>query len=389
MMTNCATIVRRPAWVLAAVLVTFSGSPAGTAQAAVTGPVDLGTLPGDDSSTVLAVNEAGVMVGLSSVGRDPRRDHPVRWDADGQITALPTPGGSEGQVRDINALGVSAGYVLTGTDAVPARWDAQGRATTLQVPPGYHNATAFAISDTGVVVGNWLTPDDQYHGFRWDPDGRATDLGVLPGETWSMAEDISGDGHVIVGSAVRAGANHAVRWVDGGPITELAPHSWSSGTPVVNEHGVAAGTVKETSSGPTIPATWDRDGTIRRLEWPSPHPVWLSRIGSTGYVVGHGYLNPPAQQVVLWDPDGDLTVLPTDGRAATVGGVDAHGTVVGGFRSQATVWYRNGERGQLGMLPGGTRSEAYRITDSGRVVGSAGTAAGKDHAVYWTLSPVP
>jgi probable HAF family extracellular repeat protein len=370
---------------LLAAVVALSGVSAGTAQASPAGPVDLGTLPGDDASTVLAVNEAGVMVGLSLVGRAPQRSLPVRWDADGHIMALPTPGGSEGQVRDINTHGVSAGYVLTSTDAVPVRWDAQGQATTLQVPPGYHNATAFAISDTGVVVGNWLTSDNQYHGFRWDPDGQSTDLGVLPGETWSMAEDISGDGRVIVGGAVRAGANHGVRWVDGGPITELAPQSWSSGTHMINEHGLVAGTMNETTSGPTIPATWDRGGTIRRLEWPSPHPVWLSRIGSTGYVVGFGYLRPPAQSAVLWDPDGHLTVLPDDGRGATVEGVDAQGTVAGSFQRQATVWYRNGDRRQLGTLPGGTSSGASRITDSGRVVGRAATAAGKDHAVYWDL----
>ncbi|WP_410614360.1 HAF repeat-containing protein [Amycolatopsis sp. lyj-109] len=368
-----------------AALVVFSGALTGTAEAAPAGPVDLGTLPGDDDSMVLAVNEAGVMVGLSSAGSNPRRDLPVRWDADGLITALPTPGGSAGQVRDINASGVSAGYVLTATDAVPARWDAQGQATTLQVPAGFHNATAFAISDTGVVVGNWLTPGNEYHAFRWDPDGQATDLGTLPGETWSMAEDISADGRIIVGGGQRAGANHAVRWVDGGPITELVPQSPSSGAHVVNAGGVAAGTLWETTSGPVVPATWDAGGTIHRLDWPSPHSVWLSWIGSTGYVVGYGYLTPPARSAVRWAPDGTVSALPDDGFGADVQGVDAEGTAVGTFRSRATVWYRNGPRTQLGLLPGGTRSEAYRITDSGRVAGRATTAAGKNHAVLWIL----
>jgi probable HAF family extracellular repeat protein len=381
MLRNC----RRSMWSLVASVAVFSGALTGTAQATPSGPVDLGTLPGDDSSMVLAVNDAGEMAGVSSLGRDPRRDLPVRWDADGRITALPTPGGNAGQVRDINENGVSAGYVLTATDAVPARWDAQGQATTLQVPPGYHNATSFAISDTDVVVGNWLTPSNEYHCFRWDPDGQATDLGVLPGDTWGMAEDISADGRIVVGVANRAGTQHAVRWVDGGPITELAPQSYGSGAHIVNEHGVAAGSMNETSSGPPVPATWDRDGTIHRLDWPSPHSGWVYGIGSTGYVAGFGYLNPPSPSAVLWDPDGHLTVLPDDGHYADVEAVDGEGTVVGGLQSRATVWYRNGTRTQLGILPGGNRSQAYRITDSGRVVGTATTAAGKDHAVYWTL----
>jgi hypothetical protein len=37
------------------------------------------------------------------------------------------------------------------------------------------------------------------------------------------------------------------------------------------------------------------------------------------------------------------------------------------------------------MLPGSTRSEAARITDSGRVTGRVTTATGKYHAVFWTL----
>jgi hypothetical protein len=102
-------------------------------------------------------------------------------------------------------------------------------------------------------------------------------------------------------------------------------------------------------------------------------------------VAGFGYLNPPSPSAVLWDPDGHLTVLPDDGHYADVEAVDGEGTVVGGLQSRATVWYRNGTRTQLGILPGGNRSQAYRITDSGRVVGTATTAAGKDHAVYWTL----
>ncbi|MEU5260978.1 HAF repeat-containing protein [Amycolatopsis sp. NPDC021455] len=376
---------RRSAWSLGAALVVLSGALAGTAQATPAGPVDLGTLPGDDSSSVLAVNEAGVMVGTSSAGRDPRHDHPVRWDADGLITALPTPGGSEGQVRDINQNGVSAGYVLTANTAVPARWDAQGQVTLLQFPPGYHNATSFAISDTDVVVGNWLTPGNEYHGFRWDPDGQVTDLGVLPGDSWGMAEDISADGRIIVGVANRAGTQHPVRWVDGGPITELAPQSYNGGAHRINAGGVAAGVLKETSSGPPVPATWDRDGTIHRLDWPSLYSVWVYGIGSTGYVAGFGYYNPPKPSAVVWDPDGHLTVLPDSGHYPDVEDIDGAGTAVGNLDRHATAWFRTGERVELGMLPGGNDSSAYRITDSGRVVGSATTAAGKSHAVYWTL----
>jgi probable HAF family extracellular repeat protein len=200
-----------------------------------------------------------------------------------------------------------------------------------------------------------------------------------------MAEDISADGRIIVGVANRAGTGHAVRWVDGGPITELAPQARNGSAHLVNAGGVAAGTISESSSGPTVPATWDRDGTIHRLDWPSPHSVWIYGIGSTGYVVGFGYLNPPKPSAVIWDPDGHLTVLPDDGQGVDVQAVDGEGTAVGTVASRATVWSRTGERVTLGTLPGGNSSSADLITDGGRVVGQATTATGKYHAVYWTL----
>lgn len=63
MMRNVVVGGRRPVWLLVAAVVVFSGALTGTAQASPAGPVDLGTLPGDDDSMVLAVNDAGVMVG--------------------------------------------------------------------------------------------------------------------------------------------------------------------------------------------------------------------------------------------------------------------------------------------------------------------------------------
>jgi hypothetical protein len=59
MMRNRVAGGRRPVWSPAAALVVFAGAVTGTAQATPAGPVDLGTLPGDDNSTVLAVNDAG------------------------------------------------------------------------------------------------------------------------------------------------------------------------------------------------------------------------------------------------------------------------------------------------------------------------------------------
>ncbi|MFD2470707.1 HAF repeat-containing protein [Amycolatopsis silviterrae] len=379
-MTRNSATKRRRACALAAAVLVFAGATAGTAHADPLAPTDLAPLPGDDQSMALAVNEAGTTVGTSSVGRDPRLDHPVRWDAAGHPTALPTPGATQGQARAINSNGVAAGYVLTPTIAIPARWDAAGQATLMPLPPGYHNAMGEHISDTGVVVGEWVTPSDQTHPFRWDPDGTVTDLGTLPGDAWCIATGISADGTVISGQDMNATRAHSVRWVNGGPITDLAPTAWTSANNVMSRNGTIAGHLTDVEHGTSAPVTWDRDGTLHRLDWPSPHPSWLSQISPTGYVVGTGYPYPPERDSVLWDPQGNLYLI--DGNVA---GVDSFGNSVGDAQSRATLWYENGGRTQFGILPGGSYSKAEWLTDSGYMVGIADAAGQKMHAVSWKV----
>ncbi|UKD57971.1 HAF repeat-containing protein [Amycolatopsis sp. FU40] len=379
-MTRNSATGRRRACSLAAALLVFAGATTGTARADPLAPTDLAPLPGDDQSLALAVNEAGTAVGTSSAGRDPRLDHPVRWDTAGRPTALPTPGAAQGQARAINSQGVAAGYVLTPTIAIPARWDAAGQATLMPLPPGYHNAMGEKISDTGVVVGEWQTPDGLQHPFRWDPDGQVTDLGTLPGDTWAVATGISADGTIVSGQDSNPAKAHSVRWVNGGPITDLAPAAWASANNVMNRNGTIAGHLTDVEHGSSAPVTWDRDGVLRHLQWPSANPVWLNQVSPAGYVTGSGYLYPPDRDSVLWDPDGNVYLIDGD-----VAGVDSNGNAVGASQNRATVWYDNGNTVRFGILPGGSHSKGEWITDSGYVVGSADTAGYKMHAVAWKL----
>ncbi|MGB9376307.1 MAG: hypothetical protein WCB04_02225, partial [Mycobacteriales bacterium] len=38
----------------------------------------------------------------------------------------------------------------------------------------------------------------------------------------------------------------------------------------------------------------------------------------------------------------------------------------------------------IGTLPGGTTSGAYAVNNSGQVAGSANTASGQTHAIFWS-----
>lgn len=103
--------------------------------------------PGGSSSTVRAVDGDGAVFGR--VGGSP-----VRWAADGSVTAMALPGGfTAGEGALVNGHGTAAGVAI-GRTYRPIRWAPSGEVTLLPVPAGTHGF-AQAINDRGVVVGEF------------------------------------------------------------------------------------------------------------------------------------------------------------------------------------------------------------------------------------------
>jgi probable HAF family extracellular repeat protein len=115
------------------------------------GFADLGTLNGQSSSAIYALNADG------SAGAGASGPHAVRW----------TPG-----------LGFEE----------------------LGVLPGGTSAEADAISADGTVVTGFSTSSTGQHAFRWTLTGGMEDLGVAPGYAASSGWAMSADGSVIGGS---------------------------------------------------------------------------------------------------------------------------------------------------------------------------------------------
>jgi probable HAF family extracellular repeat protein len=134
------------------------------------GMVDLGTLPGADSSSAFAINNRGEIAGASGA-------HAVLWTADA-IQDLGTLGGQTSEAHAIN----SGGWVV-------------------------------GVSDTAAGP----------RAFLWK-DGSMLDLGVLSGDSGSRADHVNDSG-MVVGASQGSGGVRAFIWTSSAGMQPLASSS--------------------------------------------------------------------------------------------------------------------------------------------------------------------
>jgi probable HAF family extracellular repeat protein len=213
-------------------------------------------------------------------------------------------------------------------------WQKQGGIRDLGTLPGGDYSSAFAINDSGVVVGTSNTSTST-HAFSWTLAQGLQDLGTLPGTNASAALAINNPGQ-IVGSS----GGHAALWF-GGSIQDLG----TLGGPTSEAHGInnlgAIVGVSDTSSGP------------------------------------HAFLwqNGAMQDLGLLSGD-------TSSRADHI---NDNGTVVGASEGsggvRAFVWTSAAGMQPLGS--DGIYSEAFDINNAGQVVGEIASSMGT-RAFLWT-----
>ncbi len=187
-----------------------NGSPELATASATYRIRDLGSL-GGPFSRAFGINNAGVVVGASTLGAYPdTRSHAFVWKA-GVMKDLGTiVGGNESGANDINTDGVIVGWSHNSAgDMRAVRWAADGKKRSLGTLGG-RNSEARAINDFGIIVGWSETSSGRRHAFRWE-NGVMTDLGTLGG-TSSTAEDINQGGAIVGSSRLASGELHAFKW---------------------------------------------------------------------------------------------------------------------------------------------------------------------------------
>ena len=335
---------------------------------------DLGTLPGNTSSTGGGIN----------VNRD------------GEIQVVGTSSGGDAGLEVATRWTVTVdadGMTVTGVDS-------------LEMPEGTKYASARAITETGIAVGgSGVGP------VSWDADGKVQLLPVVAASGGKSANDVSLLGpdpepHVLIVGQQRTIPVQAVYWVDGllQPSLPALKPTANASAKAVNSAGTIAGW-----SSPGHPVVWHRDAQDK------PYQVCDLGGGADNSGVAFGISEPTEQFVyvvgasdaadwfaTVWTVDLDATLWEQPDKLCAVTNVrsldffsefrdvNAQGDAVGqDIRKNRAILWPGGEGNALVYLPllankGLGFSGADAITADGKHIAGRSRIKKGMRAVLWT-----
>jgi len=272
--------------------------------------IDLGTLGGPNSW----INWGGINQRASAVGfaetstPDPNGEdfcffgtgltcRPFLWH-DGDMAALPTLGGNNGQASAINSRGQIVGQAeTTAADsgcppnriAPPVLWQ-KGVAEQLPTVEGDPDGVASGINDSGQAVGYSGTCNAALHAVLWE-NGVATELPNLGSTSQNDAVGINNRRQIVGGSSPDTTTFYAVLWQNG-EIKKLGTISgdFASYASGINDKGQVVGTSFDANFNPVHAILWE-DGVMTDLSTLFPpgyhlYPTMANKINARGQISG-------------------------------------------------------------------------------------------------------
>lgn len=288
------------------------------------GIVGLPNLSGRPFCVSNSANNSGLVAGTCATTLFGSSRLPVIWQ-NGTVSQLPLPNGETlGDANDVNASGVAVGSVNGGSLQRGVIYSGGGATVITQTTSnGSFFVTAFGVNDSGRVVGQGIDPTNAARnvGIVFDiGSGSAFEVGALSGFNGALAFAVSNSGYVVGSSMLNQGSGLPFIWSQ---ATGMVAIPLASGTTQGSARGVnsAGWVVGNDSSAFSIPFLYDGTTTYRLADLIPPGTGWdLSMntsssalgISDNNIIVGtgvyngqvHAYAMVPAAST-LFDFDGD------------------------------------------------------------------------------------
>jgi uncharacterized membrane protein len=253
------------------------------------GIVGLPNLPGRSYCLSNSANDNGIVVGTGATTSFGAGRLPVIWQNDA-VSQLPLPAGETlGDANSVNASNVAAGSVDAGSNQRGVIYSGGGATIITQTTTnGSFFLTAFGINDSGRVVGQGIDPQNAARnvGIVFDiGQNMAFEVGALPGMNGALAFAVSNTGFVVGSSMLNQGSGLPFIWSDNGGMVAIPLASGTSegSARAVNSAGWVVG---DDSSAFSIPFLYDGTTTYRLADLIPPNSGWDLSMNTSSSALG-------------------------------------------------------------------------------------------------------
>ncbi len=284
------------------------------------------------------------------------------------------------------------------------RWSPVEGMLALGALPGGAGISISAMNNRGDIVGSgddpWGPSAFGNSGFLWTRDGGYERLTLPPGGLEGFPTDINDNG-LVVGEYARGTDEydlsfHAALWRPDGSFLELGtPSEFYSAASFVNERGQVAGVFSMDHHGHKHPFVWSAEaGFVDCGQLVEGDFVDVTGFNDRGHMAGISYQggawfwSPETGTIPLGNLGGSFnSTIPhaMNNHDQVVGWSWAANPVSGRQERRAFLWSPSTGMQDLGTN-GGQASEAYDISDRGRIAGMVATI--DDSTGYMTQVPV-
>ncbi|SFD82238.1 hypothetical protein [Massilia yuzhufengensis] len=262
---------------------------------------DIGDLGGTDTYAV-ALNNAGQVTGRSTIPGG--NEHAFVWTLGGGMLDIGVlPGAANSGATAINNVGVVVG-MSEGVPGVPPRafrWTLVGGMENLgSFGAGIASfSAADALNDAGLIAGQSSTPAFDRHAFRWTALEGLVDIDTL-GSSFSLPRAVGAAGQVSGTVSLPGFINHAFFWTQGTGMLDLGTAGGLSSAVIAMSANAHIAGVVETLGGVQHAMSWTQGAGMLDIGTLGGTSSRAQAVNSKGAIVGNADTRKEEPHAFLW-----------------------------------------------------------------------------------------